>query len=345
LGRSFGFITQLNQFAGAVSGLLPVIEGLAALFAVNQAGSLIGGLVRFADTLGGGSGVIAQLGRLGALGAAGGVGFGLGALADEVTRLSTGTGLSDRLSDWLTGFTDLNDQAERLTEATGGGADQAARDIAALDAQMGATNEEIRRGVDFWGEYGRESTESAGRAYGELFILDDVMTDITDSTNDATAAVGELAAETENISLEEKLAIIEANSAIATASIQADAQVLSSAFDSVGSSIETTGSLLGDLYGALGDENISKFDKLDIKQNIEEQNEALERQRDIQEDLARATLRELNARTRAFERGGSLIRIDGAGLQPHLEAFMFEILEAIQVRVNAQGFNLLLGVD
>jgi hypothetical protein len=37
--------------------------------------------------------------------------------------------------------------------------------------------------------------------------------------------------------------------------------------------------------------------------------------------------------------------VDGAGLQPHLEAIMFEILEALQVRVNAEGGDLLLGLN
>jgi len=35
--------------------------------------------------------------------------------------------------------------------------------------------------------------------------------------------------------------------------------------------------------------------------------------------------------------------VDGAGLQPHLEAFMWEILQTIQVRVNQDGLEMLLG--
>ena len=38
-----------------------------------------------------------------------------------------------------------------------------------------------------------------------------------------------------------------------------------------------------------------------------------------------------------------MIKVDGAGLQPHLEAFMWEVLKAIQVRVNADGLKMLLG--
>ncbi len=39
-----------------------------------------------------------------------------------------------------------------------------------------------------------------------------------------------------------------------------------------------------------------------------------------------------------------MIKVDGTGLQPHLEAFMFEILNAIQVRANAEGANFLVGL-
>jgi hypothetical protein len=39
-----------------------------------------------------------------------------------------------------------------------------------------------------------------------------------------------------------------------------------------------------------------------------------------------------------------LIQIDGTGLQPHLEAFMFEILSAIQVRATAEGQKFLVGL-
>jgi hypothetical protein len=39
-----------------------------------------------------------------------------------------------------------------------------------------------------------------------------------------------------------------------------------------------------------------------------------------------------------------MISIDGKGLQPHLEAFMFEILSAIQVKANAEGMKMLVGL-
>jgi len=45
-----------------------------------------------------------------------------------------------------------------------------------------------------------------------------------------------------------------------------------------------------------------------------------------------------------LDRGDALITIDGAGLQPHLEGFMWEILEAIQIRATSEGAEFLLGI-
>jgi hypothetical protein len=38
-----------------------------------------------------------------------------------------------------------------------------------------------------------------------------------------------------------------------------------------------------------------------------------------------------------------MIKIEAAGLEPHLEAFMWKILENIQIRANAEAAEFLLG--
>ena len=52
----------------------------------------------------------------------------------------------------------------------------------------------------------------------------------------------------------------------------------------------------------------------------------------------------MKAQTDALVNGDGLIKIDGSGLAPHLEAFMWEVLKAVQVKVNKDGLKLLLGV-
>lgn len=342
-GNIGGIATQINAFAGAVAGAIPVVEGLVAVVGINQASGLVGSLGRAGAALSGGSGILAGLGKAGLVGAAAGAGVALGSLADKAAELATGRGLSDRLSDWFTSFTDLNEQAEELTRTLD--PSEFGAGFQEFDRQLRSTNDEIKRGVDFWGEFGSTSGQLADETAPILFDIEDAWQEIQDATRQTTEATKELASTTETITLDEKLAIIEANSATATAQIQADAQVISSAFESIGISVESTGGLLGELFGLLGDENISKFDKLGLKEQIEIENERREESLRLQERLIEAQIRELAVRTEAYRNGGSLIQIDGAGLQPHLEAFMFEILESIQVRVNAEGYNLLLGVD
>jgi hypothetical protein len=52
----------------------------------------------------------------------------------------------------------------------------------------------------------------------------------------------------------------------------------------------------------------------------------------------------MQAKLDAMKSGEALIQIDGAGLQPHLEAFMWEILAAVQIRVNEEGHAMLFGI-
>jgi predicted DNA-binding ribbon-helix-helix protein len=65
---------------------------------------------------------------------------------------------------------------------------------------------------------------------------------------------------------------------------------------------------------------------------------------DLQKRLAEAEIARIDAQTRSLERGDALIRIDGSGLAPELEAFMWKILSAIRARANAEFADYLLGI-
>jgi len=45
-----------------------------------------------------------------------------------------------------------------------------------------------------------------------------------------------------------------------------------------------------------------------------------------------AEIERIQAQIRAMGCDNTLIHIDGSGIEPHLEAFMFEILEAIKLK-------------
>lgn len=151
--------------------------------------------------------------------------------------------------------------------------------------------------------------------------------------------------ELEKIASNERIKNIEAKVKLNVAEIEAQTKRVEAAFESINATVNSTGDLLGDLFGLLKDYDNLSFGAIRlIEKQIETENNRRQEALGLQRRLIEAQVEQLKAQTRAYERGDSIIKIDGAGLQPHLEAFMWEILRQIQVRVNQDGLKLLLGV-
>ena len=148
--------------------------------------------------------------------------------------------------------------------------------------------------------------------------------------------------ELEKLYSNERIKTIEAKVKLDVAEFEYKAKIVEAAFDSIDASIESTGKLIGDLWKQMNDPTLSFSDKWALEDQIEKENERRDAAFKLQKLLTEATIKEIEARTKAFQSGDALIKIDGAGLQPHLEAFMWEILRTIQTRVNADGLKLLL---
>ena len=152
------------------------------------------------------------------------------------------------------------------------------------------------------------------------------------------------------------IAQIEAQADTMAAAFEAAADIavaelgnIDSAFESIGGSLE--GSTSG-IQGLISDFNAMNQDinfsggawRMLVDQIAFEQ----QRQQDLhflQKDLTRAQIDLMRARRDALQNGDSLVTVNGDGLKPHLEAFMFEILESIQVRVSEEYQSFLLGMD
>ena len=65
----------------------------------------------------------------------------------------------------------------------------------------------------------------------------------------------------------------------------------------------------------------------------------------LQKDLVQAEIDRTKATTAAVNKGQSLISITGEGLEPELEAFMWKILEKIQIRATESDAAFLLGIQ
>jgi len=164
----------------------------------------------------------------------------------------------------------------------------------------------------------------------------------TEASKKAEEQATKTAIELERIASNERIKNIEAVVSLNVAGIEADAERAVAIIETINTAIESTGDLLGGLF-----ENRIDADSWEERRIIEE---AIRKEEENREDVLRrqnklidAQIAKLRAQTEAIRSGGGQIVVQADGLQPHLEAFMFEIFEALQVRVNEEGYELLLG--
>ena len=181
------------------------------------------------------------------------------------------------------------------------------------------------------------------RVTGTAKDQEKAMADQAKATEKAKDETAKYALELEKLASNERIKLIESTVKLDIAEFEYKAKIVEAAFESMNVSIESTGKLLGDLFGLLAKPDLSWSQMQAIEDQIEAENKLREKAFELQKKLTEATIQEIEARTKAFASGDALIKIDGAGLQPHLEAFMWEILRTLQTRVNADGLKLLLG--
>jgi TP901 family phage tail tape measure protein len=81
-----------------------------------------------------------------------------------------------------------------------------------------------------------------------------------------------------------------------------------------------------------------------LRQSLQKEIEKKEKIDELQQKLLDQQVKLNDAKIKQAEAGGALIKISADGLQAELEAFMWQILERIQIRANAEGAEYLLGI-
>ena len=127
------------------------------------------------------------------------------------------------------------------------------------------------------------------------------------------------------------------------AQAQADMERFRSVMEATSATLQSTGDLIGSLFGQFTDAD--RFDRSYIMDQINMENEMRKEAFELQKQLSLEQIETMRARREAMERGDAMITINGEGLQSHLEAFMWEILAAIQTRVNEEGLDMLMGTE
>lgn len=203
-------------------------------------------------------------------------------------------------------------------------ADEYAAAIELLDKKQNGTLETL------------ESSAEAGKKNA------DALKKQADEAKRAEEETRKYALELEKLASNERIALIEARVQLNVAQLQADTEKVKAAFTSVDNTISESSKLAAELFSVwAGVTDLQK--RWFIEDAIERELDLREKAIEKQNEMLDAQIEYMEAQTQRLKDGNALIEIDGSGLQPHLEAFMWEILRAIQVRVNADGLDLLVG--
>lgn len=138
--------------------------------------------------------------------------------------------------------------------------------------------------------------------------------------------------------------MVEWKAKIDIAQIEAQTTRLKTMFESINETIKSTGAVIQSGFQAIAGMG-SSSQSWDIFRLLEREMALREETVRKQGQLIDAEIEEINARTKIMSEGKEFnIKISAEGLAPQLEAFMFEILKAIQIRANAEGMRFLVGL-
>lgn len=223
-------------------------------------------------------------------------------------------------------------------------ADDLSAPVDKLSDALGLAGVKVREYTNEQGQLVR-SFEQVGegtiKATGGLSIIETGFNKTSQAVDEAKKKSDDFLLKIEEIASNERIKTIEAKVSLDIARLETDAERVKSVFASIDTTIGSTGDLLGNLFGLFKDAD--PFEQLEIKEQIDLENKRRQEALDIQKKLAEAEIARIEAQTRQLDRGDPWIRIDGTGLAPQLEAFMFEILKAIRTQVSADFGNFLLG--
>lgn len=127
------------------------------------------------------------------------------------------------------------------------------------------------------------------------------------------------------------------------ADIEAGAEKMKALAENAAKSFKSTGDVIGNLMGSYTDVG-DTFQEYHIESWIEREQKRRDELLDTQKDLTQAEIDYTRAKTDALQSGDGQIQIEAAGLEPELEAFMWRIIERVQIRANEEAGEFLLGV-
>jgi tape measure domain-containing protein len=162
-----------------------------------------------------------------------------------------------------------------------------------------------------------------------------------DETRKATEAAQKYEVELLKIASNEKIATIESKVKLDIAEVEANAKIATAIIDGIGQTYAADVGLIGDLMAQVT--NGYTFADQTRLVMAQASNERVEELHQAQMFLIGAQIDYMRAKTDAVSAGNPLVTIQADGLKPHLEAFMWEVLKEIQVKMAYDGGDMLTG--
>lgn len=187
----------------------------------------------------------------------------------------------------------------------------------------------------------KDSSEQAAQGQealtGEVLSSEDAILKARQAVLDQTLALEELASN-------ERIKNMEFAVDFKIAEMEADAKKVEAILNATSTTISSTAEAAASMFETLGGGELSFGDRWLARDAIEQQLEIQEQAANQQGQLIEAQVEQMRARTQALQSGDGLIKISSDGLEPALEMIMWQVLEKIQMRANAEGAEFLLGL-
>lgn len=264
-----------------------------------------------------------------------------GFLASTVEALAVATGRvkesTSIASDGLGGFSAGIGKSAAAMSASANAYLEAARAAGTLDE----AHKVVRAEYDKIHAANSRATESTGDYKTALKQASAASQGSAKDLADLARVAGDYETKMAQIASNEKIKVIESRFKLNIAEVEAQTKVAVALIESIGKTYEANTSLIGELMNSVSGENT-----FGDKTKIAMANEANMRANDLhkaQMDLIQKNAEYLVAKTQAATNGNPLITVQADGLKPHLEAFMWEILAAIQIKMAYDGGDMLIG--
>jgi len=233
---------------------------------------------------------------------------------------------------------DWNEEIKRITDSNGnliGAVDKAA------DALDGTKQSAIDAAAAYYELAG--NTPEVARRMAELEGMDEPVKKTAEAAKEATDESEKMRLELLKLASDERIKTMEFSVDLQIERLKADADITKQILTNIGTAISSTGDLLGNLYDNFS--AASNFtDKWFIQDQIQEEQRRREESFRLQKDLTEAEIDLARAKLDRMQSGESLINISMDGAEPAIELVLWNIVEKLQLRVNEEASEQLLGI-